>query len=118
MLFHLQDIGFGNVHRLWQCTGILLDNLPVNNTNRYTNLQEQPEMKKEITLGQAIAIIVTIMGTVLTSWITTSNRITKAEADIENLKQSNAEYRSDAKEIKATVNSILIKMENKADRGK
>jgi len=73
-------------------------------------------MKKEITLGQAIAIIVAIMGTVLTSWITTSNRITKAETEIDNIKASNAEYKSDIREIKNTMNTILIRMESKMDR--
>ena len=61
------------------------------------------------------AFIPVIAGIVIWLWnlsITVSNQ----GKDIEYLKTSQSEYKADVKEMKKTLDMILIKMENKQDR--
>lgn len=72
--------------------------------------------RSDLTLGQAITIGFTIVGTVCGAWYNLSTRVTVVEQQIEMLK----EYKADNKEFQRTVllklEDIQGKVNNKEDR--
>lgn len=75
-------------------------------------------MKKEITIGQALAIAVTIITTLITGWITTTNKIKAIEVKVEYLEQSKEKLESKIDAIQSDTRQILINLERKEDRRK
>lgn len=88
-------------------------------------------MKKEITLGQVIAVASTFILAIVTGWITMSNKVTDAERRISTLEaqrvSDNIEYRQSISELKWQIadgnqktadqlTHILVKLENKQNR--
>jgi uncharacterized protein YoxC len=73
-------------------------------------------MKREVTLGQALSIAVTIAITIITGWITMNNKVTRLEA-----RQDELEKRYDRIETKIDLivdktQNILIELERKQNR--
>jgi hypothetical protein len=88
-------------------------------------------MKKEITLGQVLAVAATFIIAIVTGWITMSNKVTDAERRISTLEaqrvSDNIEYRQSISELKWQIadgnqkttdqlTHILVKLENKQNR--
>lgn len=86
-------------------------------------------MKKEITIGQLLSVAATLVIAMATGWITMSNKVTKSDARLDALeamqRQDKIDYTRSIEELKWKVEDgnsriiqILIKLENKKDRGK
>ena len=88
-------------------------------------------MKKEITLGQLLAVAVTVLISFGTGWITLTNKVSeqgaKFDIQIKQIKDEQAAIQArfdrftERLELKIdkvndNVNSVLIQMENKLDR--
>ena len=88
-------------------------------------------MKKEITLGQLLAVAVTVLISFGTGWITLTNKVSeqgaKFDIQIKQIKEEQAAIQArfdrftERLELKIdkvndNVNSVLIQMENKLDR--
>ena len=73
-------------------------------------------MKREITLGQLLAVATTLLIALATGWVTINKEVTKSSTRIDSL-----EFRQDKTDrilerIEGKVELILIKLENKKDR--
>lgn len=84
-------------------------------------------MKKEITVGQVIAILSTFVIAVATGWVTMSNKIAALDTRVQNMeneqRQARIDYTKSFDELKwkiqegnNTITTILIKLENKQNR--
>lgn len=84
-------------------------------------------MKKEITLGQAITLCVTILITCITGWITMNNKMSRLEAkDLQhdatefemklNVEKKFNKIDDKTDEIQTTLTDIKVLLERKVDR--
>lgn len=73
-------------------------------------------MKKEITLGQALAIACGLIVSIITGWITITNRVTALENKTNYLEHHNQKLEEKLDAIQKNTVEILIKMERKQDR--
>lgn len=80
------------------------------------------EMNRNITIGQALGAIVSILITVITGWISLSGQVARQEERINTLNSNQAELKADIKEIrndsketKNTLVDIKVLLERKAD---
>lgn len=86
-------------------------------------------MKKEITLGQLLSVSIALFISLVTGWITLTNKVSSQEVEINRL-QKNQEYMQqkwdhgmERLEFKIEdgnedIKKILIELQNKADRPK
>jgi len=79
-------------------------------------------MNRNITIGQALGAIVSILITVITGWISLSGQVARQEERINTLNSNQAELKADIKEIrndsketKNTLVDIKVLLERKAD---
>lgn len=90
-------------------------------------MPQKTEMKKQITLGEALGFAITILIVVVTSWVTQSKEVARHDERLKILEQSREEMKIDIKEMKhdqqenfiflsAKLETILLKLENKADK--
>lgn len=90
-------------------------------------MQQKKEMKKQVTLGEVIGFTITILIVVIASWVTQSKEVARHDERLKILEQSREEMKIDIKEMKhdqqenfiflsAKLETILLKLENKADK--
>ena len=73
-------------------------------------------MKKEITLGQLLATAVTVIATIITAWITLSNKVATQGTRIDAIENWQAKAERTLDKIDDKLDKIIIKLENKKDR--
>lgn len=80
-------------------------------------------MKKEINLGQLLAVAVTLLIAIVTGWVTINNKVAAHEIEIQNIKdrQQKTEtvldrIESKIDEINKGQTDILVKLENKQNK--
>jgi CHASE3 domain sensor protein len=86
-------------------------------------------MKRQITLGEALGFVVTILVVVISAWITQTNESSRQDERVKMLEKSKDEVRTEIKELKDNqrdnyksltekLENIRILIENKQDRKK
>lgn len=91
------------------------------------SLEEKYSMKKEITLGQLLAVAITLLISIVSAWVTINNKVTRLESQQQEYRdqQYTLQVANDKKfdkidqkmdAISSDTRQILIKLENKADR--
>ncbi len=84
-------------------------------------------MKKEITLGQVLVAFLGLITTIVTGWITMSNKVTDVQRRVQTLESQritdNIEYRKSIDELKwqiqdgnKRITDILVELQNKQNR--
>lgn len=73
-------------------------------------------MKREVTLGQVLAIAVTLLISLLTAWVTLTNKVTRLEARQDALEQRYQRIESKIDLIVDRTQDIQIQLERKANR--
>lgn len=73
-------------------------------------------MKREVTLGQVLAIAVTLLISLLTAWVTLTNKVTRLEARQDALEQRYQRIESKIDIIVDRTQDIQIQLERKANR--
>lgn len=73
-------------------------------------------MKKEITIGQALAIAIGLITTIVTGWVTMTNKVTSLETRVEYLERSTTKLEQKLDAIEKNTVSILVALERKQDR--
>lgn len=86
-------------------------------------------MKKEITLGQLLSVSIALFISLVTGWVTLTNKVSSQEVEINRL-QKNQEYMQNKwdrgmerlefkiEDGNEDIKKILIELQNKADRPK
>lgn len=72
--------------------------------------------KTEITLGQAVTIMMTILTLLIGSWINVNGRITAMEIQFEVMKQERTDQKDFQKQVLLKLNQIELNLMNKQDR--
>lgn len=73
-------------------------------------------MKREITLGQLLAVATTLLIALVTAWVTINKEVTKSSSRIDSLESRQDKTERILERIEGKVELILIKLENKKDR--
>lgn len=74
------------------------------------------QMKKTVTLGEALSMLLGII-TLVSIWaINLNEKVSRNDLRIDNIEKENYEMKRDVKEIKNTTTQILITLENKVSR--
>lgn len=73
-------------------------------------------MKKEITLGQTLAVGATLLISIITAWVTLSNKVTRLEARQDALEDRYIRIESKIDKIADKAQDILVQLERKQNR--
>lgn len=84
-------------------------------------------MKRELNLGQALSMAITLIIAGVTGWVSLNNKVSTQEANVKNLEirmtsyeirqaAENAEIKKALQEISSTVIDIRLSLKDKADR--
>lgn len=73
-------------------------------------------MKKEITLGQTLAIAATLIISIITAWVTLTNKVTRLEARQDSLEERYMRIEGKIDIIADKAQDILIQLERKQNR--
>lgn len=73
-------------------------------------------MKKEITLGQLIAVGASLLIAIITGWVTINNKVSTHDAEIKHLQDRYDKSERTFERIESKVEQILINLEKKKDK--
>lgn len=77
---------------------------------------DRSKMKKEITLGQTLAIAATLIISIITAWVTLTNKVTRLEARQDSLEERYMRIEGKIDIIADKAQDILIQLERKQNR--